>query len=308
MPSISTSSQTFLISPIRKRTKTTVRPNLNLIREFRNLSLEEARLRATNRECRVHAAYVYPQLFVERYLLDPNSMSPLQPHHVRLLNLIPYDKTGVRVNVQAPRGSAKTTCCAVWYPLWLICFKAFQLAEGVPDEKFILIISRNERMAQKILRNIKGLTDYPTIVEDFGILRGSVWKTDECETANGVTLQPLGRNQSPRGALVHGKRPSLVIVDDLEDLERCRNPKLRQNDWEWLFSDVMFTSDIGGNLNCIYSDTVKHPDSLSVRLTKTPGWTNVHFKSHPRTRRPVPPDSRTALERMGGNLWRFDIR
>ena len=279
MQNISTSSNTFLISPIRKRTKTTVRPNLNLIREFRNLSLEEARLRATNRECRVHAAYVYPQLFVERYLLDPNSMSPLQPHHVRLLNLIPYDKTGVRVNVQAPRGSAKTTCCAVWYPLWRICFKAFQLAEGVPDEKFILIISRNERMAQKILRDIKGLTDYPTIVEDFGILRGSVWKTDECETANGVTLQPLGRNQSPRGALVHGKRPSLVIVDDLEDLERCMNPKLRQNDWEWLFSDVMFTSDIGGNLNCIYSDTVKHPDSLSVRLTKTPGWTNVHFKA-----------------------------
>ena len=236
-------------------------------------------MRANNRECRVHAAYVYPQLFVERYLLDPNSMSPLQPHHVRLLNLIPYDKTGVRVNVQAPRGSAKTTCCAVWYPLWRICFKAFQLAEGVPDEKFILIISRNERMAQKILRNIKGLTDYPTIVEDFGILRGSVWKTDECETANRVTLQPLGRNQSPRGALVHGKRPSLVIVDDLEDPKRCRNPKLRQNDWEWLFSDVMFTSDIGGNLNCIYSDTVKHPDSLSVRLTKTPGWTNVHFKA-----------------------------
>ena len=227
----------------------------------------------------VHMAYIDPEFFVERYLLDPHTMSPLQPHHVELLNLIPYNETGVKVNVQAPRGSAKTTCCALWYPLWRICFKDFQLVEGVPDEKFILIISRNEGMAQGILRGIKGLMDTPGIVEDFGILRGPVWKMDECETANGVTLVPRGRNQSPRGALVRGKRPSLLIVDDLEDTERCMNPKLRQNDWDWLFSDVMFTSDISGNINCIYVDTVKHPESISVRLTKTPGWKNVHLKA-----------------------------
>ena len=281
MPSISTSSQTFLISPIRKRNKAPVRPNLNLIREFRELTLEEARSRANNRECRAHAAFVYAELFVAFYLHNPETMSPLQPHHVKLLNLIPYDTTGVKVNVQAPRGSAKTTCCALWYPLWRICFKAFQLAEGVPDEKFILIISRNESMAKKILRDIKRLMDKPKIARDFGVLRGPVWKTVECETANGVTLLPLGRNQSPRGALVDGKRPTLVLVDDLEDTERCMNPRLRQNDWDWFFSDVMFTSDIGGNINCIYADTVKHPDSMSVRLANTPGWQNVHFKAIP---------------------------
>ena len=281
MPSTSTSSHTFLISPNRKRNKAKhpVRPNLNLIREFRDLSLEEARERANNRESRVHAAYVFPQLFAERYLIDSDTMSPLQPHHVHLLNLIPFNKTGVKVNVQAPRGSAKTTCCALWYPLWRICFKTFQLVEGVPDEKFILIISRSENIAKKILRDIKGLTTNPKIVRDFGVLRGPVWKTVECETANGVTLLPLGRNQTPRGALVAGKRPSLVIIDDLEDPKRCRNPDLREEDWDWLFSDVMFTSDIGGNINCIYVDTVKHPESISMRLTRTPGWKKVHYKA-----------------------------
>ena len=281
MPSTSTSSHTFLITPIRKRNKTPFRPNLNLIREFRELTPEEARQTAINRERRVHAAYVFPQLFVEYYLHNPNTMSPLQPHHVRLLNLIPYDKTDARFNVQAPRGSAKTTCCAIWYPLWRICFKAFQRAEGVPDEKFILIISRNEFMAKRILRNIKALMEKPKIVEDFGVLRGPVWKTNECETANGVTLLPLGRNQSPRGALVEDKRPSLVLVDDLEEPKRCLNPDLREEDWEWFFTDVMFTSDIGGDLNCIFSDTVKHPDSMSMRITKTPGWRTEHFKAIP---------------------------
>ena len=283
MQSISTSSHTFLISPIRKRNKARqlVQPNPSLIREFRGLSLEEARRRANNRECRVHAAYVYPQLFIERFLLDPDMMSPLQPHHEELLNLIPHDKTGVKVNVQAPRGSAKTTCCAIWYPLWRICFKAFQLAEGVPDEKFILIISRNKPMAKTILRNIKGLIDYPELVCDFGNLRGSVWTENLCETTNGVTLLPIGRGQSPRGALVNAKRPTLIIVDDLEDPERCLNPDLRQKDWDWLFSDVMFTSDIGGNINVVFSDTVKHPDSVSMRLTRTTGWRNVHYKAIP---------------------------
>ena len=226
-------------------------------------------------------AYVDPRFFVEYYLHDPQSMSPLQPHHVQLLNLIPYDKTGVKVNVQAPRGSAKTTCCAIWYPLWRICFKSFQLAEAVPDEKFILIISRNQAMAKGILENLKRLTENPKIVRDFGVLRGPVWKAKDCETANGVAVRVLGRKQSPRGALVAGKRPSLVVVDDLEDPKRCMNPDLRDEDADWLFSDIMFASDIGGNLNVIYADTVKHPDSLSVRLTERPGWNNVHFKAIP---------------------------
>ncbi len=224
-------------------------------------------------------AYLDPRFFVEYYLHDPQSMSPLQPHHVRLLNLIPYDKTGVKVNVQAPRGSAKTTCCAVWYPLWRICFKSFQLAEGVPEEKFILIISRNQTMAKGILENLKRLTENENIVRDFGNLSGRVWKKDECETANGVAVRVLGRKQSPRGALVAGKRPSLVVVDDLEDPKRCLNPDLREEDADWFFSDIMFASDIGGNLNVIYADTVKHPDSLSMRLTQTPGWNKVHFKA-----------------------------
>ena len=224
-------------------------------------------------------AYVNPEFFAEYYLHDPESMSPIPSHHVDMLNLIPYDETGVKVNVQAPRGSAKTTCCAVWYPLWRICFKSFQLAEGVPDEKFILIISRSQAIAKSILDNLKSLIDNPKIVRDFGVLRGPVWKARECETANGVSIRVLGRKQSPRGALVHGIRPSLVIVDDLEDPKRCLNPDLRAEDRDWFFSDVMFASDIGGNLNCIYADTVKHPDSLSMRLTQTPGWKNVHFKA-----------------------------
>lgn len=224
-------------------------------------------------------AYVDPEFFVQYYLLDPDTMSPMPAHHEVLLNLIQYDKTGVKVNVQAPRGSAKTTCCAIWYPLWRICFKDFQLAEDVPDEKFILIISRNQPMAKKILRNIKNLMDYPNLVRDFGNLCGPVWNTNECETVNGVTLLPLGRGQSPRGSLVNEKRPSLVIVDDLEDPKRCMNPELREEDWEWFFTDVMFASDIGGNLNCIYADTVKHPDSISMRLTTTTGWKNEHFKA-----------------------------
>ena len=274
-------------------TRMPVQPNPDLIREIRAKGYQRPRnlyekirsqvtiLNDDDRTLLVHVAYVDPEFFVERYLLDPVVMSPLQPHHVRLLNLIPYDKTGVKVNVQAPRGSAKTTCCAIWYPLWRICFRDFQLAEGVPDEKFILIISRNESMAEKNLRDIKGLIDNPKIVQDFGVLRGPVWKKDECETANGVSLLPLGRNQSPRGALVHGKRPTLLVVDDLEDPKRCLNPNLRKEDLEWFFSDVLFASDIGGNINCIYSDTVKHPDSMSVRLAKTPGWKTVHFKAIP---------------------------
>ena len=64
----------------------------NLLSRYEAIRRQGKILNDDDRALIVHLAYLDPRFFVEYYLHDPQSMYPLQPHHVQLLNLIPYDK------------------------------------------------------------------------------------------------------------------------------------------------------------------------------------------------------------------------
>ena len=206
-------------------------------------------------------------------------------HHIEILNALKPGACGQKINVQAPRGSAKTTCMAVWFPLFRICYKAFDEAMGVSPEEFILITARNFDMAKHRLRDISRIIEENALIrQDFGDLTGRVWMKEEIETSNGVKLKPNGRGQSPRGALIGDARPTLQIADDLEDPKRCLNPELRDEDEEWFYTDWMFAGDLGENrTNYVVIDTNKHPESLSEKLRGNPDWRTLHYKAiiHP---------------------------
>ena len=191
---------------------------------------------------KAHAGYIYPELFVWFYLRG-NGYDILQfkDHHIEILNALDPRKRGQQVNIQAPRGSAKTTCMAVWYPLWRICYKAFDEAVERQPETFICITGRDETMGISRLDDIKHIIETNDLIRrDFGELKGDPWRAKEVETANGITLRPLGRGQSPRGALKGDQRFTLMLADDIEDPEKCLNPDLREKDETWFFTDWMF--------------------------------------------------------------------
>ena len=253
-------------------------------------------------QLRAHAGYVYPNLFVDYYIRNTSyQLLALKDFHIEILNAIKPGVYGKQINVQAPRGTGKTTLVNGLIPLWRICYKHFDLAMDRQPEEFILIVSRNEPMAcQRITEIRQVLERNPLIRQDFGDLVGDVWAKKETDTKNGIALRPLGRGSSPRGALIGDVRPTLKLCDDIEDPKRCLNPNLREEDRDWFMTDFMYAGDLGSkHSNTIIVDTVKHPESLSEHLRAPPRLADTAVRSGDASQRHLPPHRRTPLETVG---------
>ena len=62
------------------------------------------------RQLIAHAGYVYPNLFVDCYIKNINyRMLELKDFHIQILNVIKPGEYGKQINIQAPRGTGKTT-------------------------------------------------------------------------------------------------------------------------------------------------------------------------------------------------------
>ena len=229
-----------------------------------------------------HAGYRWPELFVWLYIRKFSyRVLTLKDFHIQILNAVKPGEYGKQINVQAPRGTGKTTLVNRLIPLWRICYKDFDIAMDRQPEAFILIVGRNEPMAcQRITEIRRVLERNPLIRQDFGDLVGDVWAKKETDTKNGIALRPLGRGSSPRGALIGDVRPTLKLCDDIEDPKRCLNPDLREQDRDWFMTDFMYAGDLGSKRsNTMIVDTVKHPDSLSEHLRTVPGWETLRFEA-----------------------------
>ena len=234
------------------------------------------------RSLRAHAGYLFPELFIWFYIRDISyRILEFQDFHIQILNAIKPGDYGKQINVQAPRGTGKTTIVNRLIPIWRICYKDFDLAMDRPPEEFILIVGRNERMARQRITEIRQVLERnPLIRQDFGDLVGDPWSKTETDTSNGVGLRPLGRGASPRGALLGDVRPTLKLCDDIEDPKRCLNPELREEDRDWFMTDFMYAGDLGSkHSNTMIVDTVKHPESLSEHLRTVPGWETLRYEA-----------------------------
>ena len=234
------------------------------------------------RSLRAHAGYLFPELFIWYYIRNFSyRILEFQDFHLQTLNAIKPGDYGQQVNVQAPRGTGKTTIVNRLIPIWRICYKDFDIAMDRPPEEFILIVGRNERMARQRITEIRQVLERnPFIRQDFGDLVGDPWSKTETDTSNGVGLRPLGRGASPRGALLGDVRPTLKLCDDIEDPKRCLNPELREEDRDWFMTDFMYAGDLGSkHSNTMIVDTVKHPESLSEHLRTVPGWETLRYEA-----------------------------
>ncbi len=193
-------------------------------------------------------------------------------HHDKFFNAIPFGARGKKVNIIAPRGSAKSTILAVIYPLHCIVYKELYESIGVTSDRFILIVSRNYSTAADRVQDIRYY-----IEQKFPELKGKCWGMDGTETANGVRLMAQGRGGKIRGALYKGWRPSLVVADDIDDFEALMNPNIVIKDSRWWNSDLMQCGD--DYTNFINVDTVKSSDAISMQLKASASWETIFIRA-----------------------------
>lgn len=204
------------------------------------------------------------------------------------------------VAIAAPRGHAKSTAITKSFTLASVLFRAAD---------YVLVVSDTYNQACLFLGEIKReLLNNSDLIELFGIKRDTnnvpVLIMDrendiivEMEDGYQFRVTAVGSEQKVRGLLWNGKRPNLIVGDDLENDEIVMNPERREKFRNWVYNALLpcmsergkarFVGTIlhmGSFLESVMpkdkAETSIHSD-LSVRSVKeVDGWMSVRYAAH----------------------------
>jgi predicted phage terminase large subunit-like protein len=184
-----------------------------------------------------------------------------------------------RLAIAAPRGSAKSSIITAFYVIWCLCYG---------KEDYIVLFSDTSSQAKDLLSHIKNeltanellMQDFPEICEAGNNPRPPRWKKDEIITKNNIKITAFGANQKIRGRRHKENRPSLIILDDIENDENTQSQEQRQKLFDWFTRAVLKAGSIKTNI--VFVGTIQHYDSLLAKLTdpnQMPEWDKKIYKS-----------------------------
>jgi predicted phage terminase large subunit-like protein len=203
------------------------------------------------------------------------------------------------VAIAAPRGHAKSTAVTLSYGLSTLLFR---------EREFMLVVSDTESQACLFLGQIKQtLQENNDLIDLFGIKRnpeGLVKFVKESESdiiveftdGHKFRIIAKGAEQKLRGLLWSGKRPDIIICDDLENDEIVMNKDRREKFKRWFYGALLPCRSKDGIVR--YVGTILHLDSmlenfmprendaftvvedLKVTTTRKTLWKSVKYKAH----------------------------
>jgi predicted phage terminase large subunit-like protein len=181
-----------------------------------------------------------------------------------------HERRASRLNVLAPRGSAKSTWSTLAYTLYAAVHRL---------EPYILLLADSADQAGKYLAAVRAevegneslRADYPSAAP------GPVWTSGRAQLANGVLVEALGTGSKVRGRRHRQDRPSLIIVDDPQNLDHVVSPVERGRSWDWLMKDVVPAGS--PTTNIVVLGTALHRECIVCKLQETPGWRSHVFRS-----------------------------
>ncbi|MCH8824634.1 MAG: phage terminase large subunit [Planctomycetes bacterium] len=187
---------------------------------------------------------------------------------------------GVHLAIAAPRGHAKSTIVSHTYILWCICYHT---------EPYIMLISNTLDLSSDFLSlikrelqsNIRLLEDFPDVCEPLGSQTGAPrWRQAEIITRNGVKVTALGAEKQIRGRRHNQHRPTLIVLDDVENETEVRSAEQRKHKEQWFNKAVLKVGTSQSNF--IVVGTILHYDALLANLidrSKSPNWTGKKFQA-----------------------------
>jgi len=154
-----------------------------------------------------------------------------------------------------PREHGKTVRWSFAYVLWSII---------TGKNRYALLIGASGDAARENLINIKiEIEENELILEDFGELKGQVWRDDRIELNNESCIQAKGSGASMRGTRFRQYRPDLIVLDDVLKDDAVDSPSQRDKIYRWL-KRVVF--NLGKTAFFIWVNTIFHSDDPISRL------------------------------------------
>lgn len=175
-----------------------------------------------------------------------------------------HRERGIKEARIAPRGGAKTTWTSKLYTLFCICHRL---------EDYILLIGDSSEQAYENLEAVRNELEsnerlagaYPSAC---GV--GPKWNQSQIVTRNGIKVHAAGTRKKVRGRSHRSARPSLIIIDDLENDEAVQSAEQRRKTWNWLTRALLPAGD--PSTNVLFVGTALHPDDALQNITKQSGW------------------------------------
>lgn len=174
----------------------------------------------------------------------------------------------------APRNHAKSTALTHDFILANVLFRC---------EEYIILVGSSEDMAIEHLSDIANeLRENEELIRDFKI-KGFVTdqKTDiivECLDGHQFRIIARGAEQKIRGRKWRGKRPGLIVFDDIEDDEQVESRDRRIKFRRWFFRACKQALRDKGRIRG--HGTILHDDSLLKRLMKNKSWDSKVYQAH----------------------------
>jgi len=196
-----------------------------------------------------------------------------------------YGSSYPQAMVIAPREHAKSTALTMDYILAETLFR---------NSDYVILVGSTEDNAAEQLSNIsEELHENTELRHHFGV-KGfeSDTKTDlitVMQDGHRFRIFCRGAEQRIRGRLWKGKRPNLLVCDDMEDDEQVENKDRRDKFRRWFFRAAK--QALGRYGRARVHGTILHEDSLLSRLRRNPEWKHQFYKAH------------TAFDDFSDPLW-----
>ncbi len=254
--------------------------------------LKESAIRKARRDSCEHDFFLFCQTYFPHYfgsepapyhriLMDIVSSGKMSSDQVNSLK--PLIKSKYHEYMQAtdhiagiidvePRGFSKSTRFSLAFPIWVVFYK---------KKNFPILFAASQRQAQENLESIKDeIGQNERLFEDFGDMKGKIWKADKITLANGTAICARGAGASTRGIKNGPNRPDVAICDDIMTDESAASKVQRDKRYRWFKRVVL---PLGKDIFPILINTIFHEDDIVCRLLKEltagqlKGWVGLRF-------------------------------
>ena len=184
------------------------------------------------------------------------------------------DKEINKLNVIAPRGHAKSSLVACVFPLWHLLTDS--------GSKFIVLSSKTEGHAVRLLQTIKNALEYSMELRGvygyWGQHSARQWSRTEIVLKDDTMIMCRGTGQQVVG-LKHGnQRPTLVVLDDPEDMNNTKTSEAMEFNLRWLLQSLVPALDAQRGRIAVIG-TPQHQRCMVETLMITDGWDGSRYKA-----------------------------
>lgn len=186
-------------------------------------------------------------------------------HKKYFKHVIKFDRC--RVALEVHRDGAKSSVTAM-----LIIFLYYN-----KKIRSLGYFSHIQTQAEMLLSAVKiAFEKNDSLIHDFGNRQSrGYWTGTRFVTNDGVSFRAVGAGQNPRGEKNEDSdRFDVLVFDDFDDPEVCRNPERIDNNWKYVLGDCFGALHVSGPQRIIGINNKIAPDCIISRLSK-------HFKRQP---------------------------